>query len=41
MAWQENSITATVRTFTDLIPKNFKIYKEYGDRMVSSGERLK
>ena len=41
MAWQENSITATVRTITELIPKNFKIYKDYGDRMLTSGERLR
>lgn len=41
MAWQENQITASVRTFTELIPKNFKIYKEYGERMLTSGERFR
>jgi hypothetical protein len=41
MNWQENEITTTMRTFTDLIPRNFKLYREYGDRLVNNSERLR
>jgi hypothetical protein len=38
---QENEITNTIRLFWDVIPRNFKIYKEYGDRLMNNGERMR
>jgi hypothetical protein len=30
-----------MRVLTDLIPRNIKLYKEYGDRLMNNGERLR
>jgi len=30
-----------MRLFWDVIPKNFRIYKDYGDRLMNNGERLR
>jgi hypothetical protein len=38
---QEAEITNTMRLFWDLIPRNLRTYKEYGDRLMNNGERMR
>lgn len=38
---QEAEITNTMRLFWDLIPRNLRAYKEYGDRLMNNGERMR
>lgn len=38
---QEGEITNTMKLFWDMIPRNFRLYKEYGDRLMNNGERMR
>lgn len=41
IAMQETEIANTMRLFWDFIPRNFMLYKEYGDRLMNNGERMR
>jgi hypothetical protein len=41
IGWQENEITTIMRTITELLPRNFRLYKDYGDRVMNSGEKFR
>ena len=41
MGWQENEITTIMRTITELLPRNFRLYKDYGDRVMNNGEKFR
>ena len=41
IAWQENEITTIMRTITELLPRNFRLYKDYGDRLMNNGEKFR
>ncbi|CDW77825.1 gram domain-containing protein [Stylonychia lemnae] len=38
---QEQEIQTALRVFSEIIPKNLKFYKEYGDRLMFNGERMR
>lgn len=38
---QEGEVVNTMRLFWDVIPRNFRLYKDYGDRLMNNGERMR
>ncbi len=38
---QEIEISNSIKLFAEVIPKNLKLYKEYGDRLMYNGERMR
>jgi hypothetical protein len=30
-----------MRTITELLPRNFRLYKEYGDKLMNNGEKFR
>jgi hypothetical protein len=41
IGWQENEITTIMRTITELLPRNFRLYKDYGDKVMNNGEKFR
>lgn len=38
---QEGEIINTMRLFWEVLPRNFRLYKDYGDRLMNNGERMR